>query len=198
MGRQDQLRLNQGEGQATHHYRGYHAKNLAEGARAKEQGYKGGDGGQDSKDNGKRDLLGTDHGALQQVTPLLLHRVDILANHNGVVDEDTQHQDKAKQRNGIDGQAKYITGEDGTKKSHRHTYAHPERQAWLKEHSQHNQYHQKALAGTVKQGLKTILEHLRAVVPDRQLHPLGDTTGGSRKIGPHHPGDIHDVLAADA
>ena len=72
---------------------GDHSEDLAHHARHEHQRHERGDRRQHGEDHRHRDLLRALYGAAQSLTVPFLVRVDVLPHHDGVVDDDPEHQE---------------------------------------------------------------------------------------------------------
>ena len=99
---QHQLRLDQREQQTDDHHQPDQAEDLAHRPGHEEHGGEGRYRGQHPEHDRRGDLVGAPDGPLQAVAHALLVGVDVLADDDGVVDEDPAHENEGEQRARVD------------------------------------------------------------------------------------------------
>ena len=155
---QDQLRLNQRKHQAADDDRRHDRHDLAHEADTEHQWHEGRDCGQHTEGYGNRDALRAFDRAWQHLEAFLVARMHTLADDDGIVDEDTQHQNKAEQGNHVDAEADRIRQEECAKEGNWHAKTNPEGEAGPQEQGEQDQYHHETLAATFEQGIETVIQ----------------------------------------
>ncbi len=102
VGREDEKGLEQGDRKHSDDHDRQGPPELADLARDQQQREECEDVGQDGEDHRRRNLPGALHCGAEDIQPTLAVLVDVLADHNRVVDHNPQGDKKAEQRDHVD------------------------------------------------------------------------------------------------
>ncbi len=114
MGGKDHQCLHEGSYQGEGHHLRDNGHEFAHGSRHKKQGEKSRDGGYHCGHYRRQDLLGTQNGSFLGSNALFHIAIRVFGNHDGIVHDDSQHQDEAEHGDHIEGDPEALHEEQGT------------------------------------------------------------------------------------
>ena len=176
VGRQDPERLDEGKEQARDHDQRNDAEDLPHHARHEQQRHEGGDGRQHREDDRLGDLLRALDRPAEPVAMLLLMPEDVLADDDGVVDDDAEHRDKREQRHDVDGDVETRHQGDRAEERDWDPETDPEREAQIEKEGERDEDQREPGRAGAQHQRQPGAQHLCRVLPDRQR----DTGGEAR------------------
>ena len=137
------------------------------------------------------------HGCDEPVLALLLVRVHALANDDGVVHDNAEHQDEGDHRHRADGDAEGAENRDGAQYGNgnpgRNPHGHPE----LQQQGQQKQHQRQPGCGRTEKNVNPRPERLGLVPRDGQFDAFGHAQPGCVHVAPHPFADLEQVFIAD-
>ena len=222
VGRQDQHRLQHADGEGAEDHHRKRSKELADVPADERQGKKGDDRGQDRADHRPEDLLATaDRRGLRRL-PEVLPRRDVLADHDRVVGQHPERDQKAEHGQQVEGDAERGHREQRPADRGEQTDHHPERHPEVEGQQEREKDQPRALKRVPREKFETPLDETGEIVvgdevrgqrlgstepelvrlPLRRPHRLRPDRPGeglalpSGHVGVGHPRDRHGVLGS--
>ncbi len=126
MSGQNELGLNQREQHDRDDYRRNVGKNLAQPAFDKMQWHECGDGGQHAESHRDRDLASATDCCFDTAAVPTHVRIDVLTRHDGVVDEDAEHDNEPEGAHHVQADAKVMQDDERAEKADRNAEEYPD------------------------------------------------------------------------
>ena len=153
---------------------GQHAEELAHHPGDEQQRHEGNHGCQHGGRHRGDDLAGALDRRLQGGLAHLAMRVNVLAHHDGVVDEDAQRHDEREHREQVERLAGEIEIGPGREDGERYSQGDPERRAKVEEQRQHENDQGQSLQPVSHQQTNPVAHVDRLIVPGDQPVSLGE------------------------
>ena len=173
MGGQDTERFEEREEQAGNDDERNDPEELPQLARDEQQRQERRHRRQDREDDRLTDLPCPLHGAAQTVPLLFLMTVDVLADDDGVVDDDPEHQQEREAGHHVDRYVQPRQQRDGSEKRDRYSEADPQSEANLKEKRQQDEHKSEPRRAVAQHERQPVVDGPRLVLPDSQVDPFG-------------------------
>ena len=181
--RQDERALPQREDQHGDHRHRHDGDELTHHARHEEQRYESDDGCRYRSEHRGEHLDGAGNGRVDRALAALAMGMDVLADHDCVVDQDTQHHQDGKHREHVERLVE--SQQDGRSAEDRNgnTNGHPGGQSQLEEDGQYDQHQNEALKAVAGQEADPVVDHDRVVIPRRERVAVGKVVSVARRRG---------------
>ena len=124
--------------------------------------------------------------------------MDVLADDDGVVDHDAEHQDEGEARDHVDAQVQARHQGEGAEKADRDPEADPEGEAHVEKQRQHDEDEHEPGGAVGEHDRQPVGQHLRLVLPDRQGDALGQPRIRAPDVVAHGGRDVERALLARA
>ena len=128
----------------------------------------------------------------------LLVAVNVLSDDDGVVDDDSEHQDEGEAGEHVDAQVQARHHRERAQERNRDPEADPDSQAQLEKQRQNDEDEHEPGGAAVQQERQPAVQDLRLVLPERQRDPLGQPGFGAVDVVAHGGRDIERALLARA
>jgi hypothetical protein len=148
---QHQKAFDQRTKQGRDHHQRNGADDGADNVADHEHRQEGGDGGQGRGQDGRGHALGPQFRCRQSIQAAPALHLRVLTHDDGVVDDNTQHQDHAEQADHVDALPCQQHDAHGTQQGRRNTERDPERNPEIQKDDQHQQHDNQAADAVVDQ-----------------------------------------------
>ncbi len=151
---------------------------------------------QDREDDGPANLSHPLHRAAQTVPCFSLMTVDVLADDDGVVDDDPEHQEEGEAGDHVHRHAQPRHQGDGPEERDRDAETDPEGEPNLEKQRQHDENENQPRGAVAQHDRQPIVDRQRLILPDGQRDAVGQTRADAVEVVVHGGRGFRRALAA--